>query len=258
MKSDSGMLWVTDADNTLWDTDAVFRAAQLELLADVEATLGLQGPNFDRLAFLREVDQSIAKGHHSGLKYPAELLTRGLGFRLRGMSVKDSARAALQGGLVDALFDVAFPSARFANNLRKSPTLRAGVREGLEQLARVNAKVVVATEGSKERINRLLQELELQPHVDSCIEAPKTKSLFARLAKSARSRHLWMIGDQLDRDIVPSRAAGFSTIYFPGGFTPGWHDATQEHEAMKTVDSYDAGVSFAIQLSRGIAAAHRG
>jgi putative hydrolase of the HAD superfamily len=33
-----------------------------------------------------------------------------------------------------------------------------------------------------------------------------------------------MIGDQLDRDIVPAMEADFLTIYFPGGFQPNWLD----------------------------------
>lgn len=32
----------------------------------------------------------------------------------------------------------------------------------------------------------------------------------------------FMVGDQLDRDIAPAKAAGVNTIYFPGGFQPRW------------------------------------
>jgi putative hydrolase of the HAD superfamily len=31
-----------------------------------------------------------------------------------------------------------------------------------------------------------------------------------------------MIGDQLDRDILPAKEAGLITIYLPGGFRPKW------------------------------------
>ena len=34
----------------------------------------------------------------------------------------------------------------------------------------------------------------------------------------------YMIGDQIDRDILPAKQAGLKTIYFPGGFKPRWHD----------------------------------
>jgi putative hydrolase of the HAD superfamily len=35
-------------------------------------------------------------------------------------------------------------------------------------------------------------------------------------------KRAFMIGDQLDRDIAPAKAAGLETIYFPGGFRPSW------------------------------------
>ena len=50
----------TDADNTLWDTDAVFREAQLGLLNDVENLSERSLSRSDRLEFLREYDQAIA------------------------------------------------------------------------------------------------------------------------------------------------------------------------------------------------------
>jgi len=36
-----------------------------------------------------------------------------------------------------------------------------------------------------------------------------------------------MIGDQLDRDIAPAKAAGLITIYFPGGFQPKWQQRAE-------------------------------
>ena len=35
-------------------------------------------------------------------------------------------------------------------------------------------------------------------------------------------KRAFMIGDQLDRDIAPAKAAGLITVYFPGGFRPKW------------------------------------
>jgi hypothetical protein len=53
-----------DADNTLWDTDAVFASAQLELLAGVEELVGIGSVATDPLAFIREIDQQLAERHH--------------------------------------------------------------------------------------------------------------------------------------------------------------------------------------------------
>src|SRR5690606_10201566 len=63
-----------DADNTLWDTDGVFAAAQLGLLAQVEATTHTTLNVAGRLAYVRAIDQEIAERHHAGLRYPLKLL----------------------------------------------------------------------------------------------------------------------------------------------------------------------------------------
>ena len=67
---------VTDADNTLWDTDAVFRDAQLLLLSRVESAVGAPCPEADRLLFVRRYDQALAQNHHLHLRYPPQLLVR--------------------------------------------------------------------------------------------------------------------------------------------------------------------------------------
>ena len=47
---------LVDADNTLWDTDAVFREAQLLVLSLVEAQTQSTCKAPDRLAFIRAYD----------------------------------------------------------------------------------------------------------------------------------------------------------------------------------------------------------
>ncbi|HTD32123.1 MAG TPA: hypothetical protein VK665_00580, partial [Candidatus Elarobacter sp.] len=52
----------SDADNRLWDTNAVYERAQLRLLNDVEASAGARAPvpEAGRLDYLRAIDQRIA------------------------------------------------------------------------------------------------------------------------------------------------------------------------------------------------------
>ena len=49
----------TDADNTLWDTNSVFAAAQVGLLRDIESEVRLTAPEAsdEGLAFVRRIDQ---------------------------------------------------------------------------------------------------------------------------------------------------------------------------------------------------------
>ncbi|MDA9393086.1 hypothetical protein WN73_21450 [Bradyrhizobium sp. CCBAU 45394] len=71
----------TDADNTLWDTDTVFAAAQLEMLREVEKLTGRRAPDDeDRgLAFLRTIDQRIATEHPDHLEVSARIACAGTG-----------------------------------------------------------------------------------------------------------------------------------------------------------------------------------
>ena len=53
---------VVDADNTLWDTNAVYANAQLALLSAVEEHVGVNAAG-DRLTYLRNIDQALAQRH---------------------------------------------------------------------------------------------------------------------------------------------------------------------------------------------------
>lgn len=52
-----------------------------------------------------------------------------------------------------------------------------------------------------------------------------------------------MIGDQLDRDIVPAKEAGLTTIYFPGGFQPKWQSTEYEDFVDYWISAFDEAVT---------------
>lgn len=88
--------WIyTDADNTLWDTNALFMQAQLALLNAAEQFSGARAPHDNGLEYVRQFDQAIASFHHSRLRYPPALLLRALQEGLKGSSAKDAAQSAL-------------------------------------------------------------------------------------------------------------------------------------------------------------------
>lgn len=234
--SASSLLWITDADNTLWDTDSVFANAQLALLEAMEAASGQPLESGDRLRFVREIDQGIAAQHHRGLRYSAELLALGVWERLSGRSLADSVRRALNGSPSSSTLRSV--SEAFSAGLCEVPSLRPGVIEGLIELRDRGADIIVASEGSKARIERTLTHHNVASFVRMCIEAPKTTELFRRLATASERKEPWMIGDQLDRDIVPSRAAGYRTVYFPGSFMPHWHRSEDAGLATISVTNY--------------------
>jgi putative hydrolase of the HAD superfamily len=214
----------TDADNTLWDTNAVYAEAQTWLLDQVETALATESKADDRLAFVRQIDQLLAARHHDGLRYPPKLLVNALALALSGVSDERAVRRAWtepDSGLPSALGDEL--QEEFGTRLRRPPRLRAGVADGLRRLRPLGVSVFVLTEGAVDRIRRTLAELDIEAFVDRVLEGKKDAALYRRVLKlMGEPPAAFMIGDQLDRDIAPAKAAGLTTFYFPGGFSPAW------------------------------------
>lgn len=238
-----------DADNTLWDTDGVFAEAQLRLLAAVEKSTGLAGPVDNRLEFVRTFDQQLAQQHHLGLRYPPRLLVDALALGLQGMPYREAVRQAWTRGDASGVdrSAVAQIESDFVGDISKQPTLLAGVAKGLAELASIDATSVVFTEGSRKRVLRTVQSHRLDEFIDRVFEAPKTARMFERVKSLAREgQSVYVIGDQLTRDIRPANDAGLTTIYVPGRFQPKWESEAIGLATFKA-SSFDAAVSFLLQ-----------
>ena len=79
--------------------------------------------------------------------------------------------------------------------------------------------LTVVTETSAERCGALLEAHDLKTHVLRIVAGRKSPDLYRTLRGE---RQGVMIGDQLDRDVLYSREAGYETVYFPGNFVPFW------------------------------------
>jgi putative hydrolase of the HAD superfamily len=231
-KSDFKTVVFIDADNTLWDTNRVYADAQLALLADVEIASGISAPEIDKLVWLRRIDQLLAERHHAGLRYPPRLLVKAVASVLKGQEPTTAVRFAWSGGKSEAQLDE--DSARrieesFLDRLKALPPLREGVAQGLRTLRTCGFQVFILTEGSRERVLLLLEQYHLGDLVTRVMEVKKERKLFDRvLALAHNPPTAFMIGDQLDRDIAPAKAAGLKTIYFPGEFQPKWQPSQGE------------------------------
>ncbi|MCP2138569.1 putative hydrolase of the HAD superfamily [Rhizobium sp. SLBN-94] len=250
----AGPLVLIDADNTLWDTDGVFAEAQLGLLDAVEHAAELTGPGVDRLEFVREFDQELARRHHLGLRYPTRLLIDALTLGLRGVDFQEAVRRAWSNG-ADSGLDralVAKMESDFLVNIAKQPKLLAGVVKGLRDLASIGATAVVFTEGSRKRVIRTIQSHHLGEFIDRVFEAPKTVRMFERVKKlSTVNQSIYVIGDQLTRDIRPANEAGVKTIYIPGGFQPKWEFEAGTLATFQA-PSFDAAVTFLLHSEDGV------
>ena len=250
VKSD-GVIVFVDADNTLWDTNAVYAEAQLSLLAAVEEHVGQPLAAQNRLAWLRSIDQAVAERHHAGLRYPPRLLVKATALALTGRNVSAAARLAWVGGSEEAGMtedDARRIEEHFSQDIRTKPSLRPGVRRGLERLKFAGCKVLVLTEGSRSKALALLQHHKLVDLVDRVIESRKEVRLFERVLSLTNNPSLaFMIGDQLDRDIQPAQQAGVTTVFFPGGFQPKWHPPESKVVPDYKVRSFDDAASFILQ-----------
>lgn len=215
-----------DADNTLWDTNQIYADAQLVLLSAVERLVGHQAPTSNRLGWLREIDQALAKRHHAKLRYPARLLVKAAALALEGQDVLASTRLAWSGGTERSRIseeDAIRIERDFKTQLKRIPQLRDGVRTGLQNLKEAGCHIVVLTEASRLKVINLLQHHGLFDLVDRVIESRKECRLFKRVLRlTSQPSHVFMVGDQLESDIRPAKQAGLRTIYFPGGFRPSW------------------------------------
>lgn len=211
----------TDADNTLWNTDAVYARAQHGLLAalgrhfDVPIALAAA----DALAFLRRIDQRIAAQHPKGLRYPAALLALGLRRALRGDEAGAVDLAVL---LRDDDSDLGVIVDQYVEALRALPQKRRGVSQGLKIAHEMQSPVTVVTEGAKKRCIDLLDRHRLSKFVNDCVSMKKSVDAYRSLSKGMASG--LMVGDQPDRDILFASRAGLRTCYFPGNFVPFWSE----------------------------------
>lgn len=214
-----------DADNTLWDTDGVFAAAQLRLLANVADAIGTVMAEQDQLAYVREIDQELASRHHLGLRYPVRLLIAALCNRLLGDSPSLAARKTWNDPFAVPLEKEVIEEIerQYFSDLRVTPRLLLGVHSGLKRMHHAGVNLVVVTEGGRVRAENLLRANKIDQYVGRIVDAPKRKELFARLRRLFRpNASIYMIGDQITRDIQPAAEAGLRTIHVQGKFRPSW------------------------------------
>ncbi|WP_175518571.1 HAD family hydrolase [Paracidovorax wautersii] len=217
---------LVDADNTLWDTDAVFRDAQLLLLSLVEKQTQSKCTDADRLSFIRAYDQALAQRHHLHLRYPPQLLVRSVEAGLAGHSPEAASQQAIAGQLTLSVLvnQVAVDAivAQYQRALSSNPQLLQGVVDGVCTAKAAGLRLFVMTEGRVERQKTLLDFHGLTESFDGVWEMTKEQSQFGRIVARFSESQVVVVGDQPDRDIVPAKAAGCSTVLVPSRFKPAW------------------------------------
>ena len=156
------MVLIFDADNTIWDTDAVFRKAQLALLKVFAKANLIARPNLE-LKVLRDLDMALAKrlGH---AEYDFKLLAAALAYYYSQKST-----------ILDAV-DVACVHPDLISNLELTEIIEEAYKVFQKELKRVppfypeTIPVLSAIRSSKSEVNPLVQFFSLRAsEVDSII-----------------------------------------------------------------------------------------
>lgn len=241
-------VWIyTDADNTLWDTDALFVQAQLALLDAAERFTGISGPGSDRLRYVRGFDQAIAVGHHQRLRYPPVLLLRALCAGLQGIPVESAAQRALREGAIPASTEAEALHV-YADAISQMPPILGGVAEGLALAREQAVPVYVVSEGPQDILRARLQAHDLERLTTGALSAHKSRDLYSRLLQRALPHRAVMIGDQPDRDCRLAHEAGLRTVLVKGRFRPAWVDSSDVDCADAVVTDFLEAVAAAIQI----------
>lgn len=250
---DTTPIVLADADNTLWDTDAIFASAQVSLLTSVENATGKCFSGNDRLSFVREYDQAIAARHHLHFRYPRGMLARALRAGLECIPPSKAADDIVRGRSlgVELPFEVLDSLVvEFDHALRAEPILLPGVREGLEDAKEKGLATYVLTEGHVRRQNELVDHLALRELVNGVLEVTKNERQFIRLKTRFSPASIYVIGDQIDRDIAPALAAGCAAILVPSRFRPRSKDGNYAANPSHIASDFAHAISWVVERER--------
>ena len=228
---------IFDADNTLWDTNSVFHEAHVAMLEVFEAVeLFANAPR--QVERLRVIDRALIQ-RAGCYEYGFQHLAMAVALHYRhGISPVTAAAQALERGVqsLDATLRLTIDQAyqTHVEALAQIPPLFPGVLDLLGHLrtyrtSRPHLATLMFSEGHPERLERTItaHQIRQQGYFTEIIIALKTPEAFVHVGEVGRQRLTLpvgpevvtvMIGDSMQRDIRFANAAGFITVYIPGGF----------------------------------------
>ncbi len=227
---------IFDADNTLWDTNAIFHDAQLALLG-VLAQHGVLSDPEAQFKTLRTIDQELV--HQLGrAEYDFKVLALALIYYFsQKMTVTEVAHTAIHTSSVSQELSKIIDKAHqaFIEELKRTPKLYPDTIPVLTAIRRSTSDQfllfqAILSEGNPERLERIIEAYGMRKRglFDEIIITPKNKDAFEKVKQLGlahfhdvdKGSHIPMvlIGDSLRNDIKFANQAGFITVYKPSLF----------------------------------------
>lgn len=228
---------IFDADNTLWDTNSVFRMAQLAMLRPfADRVLGLSPE--DEFTTLRQMDRLLFQ-HLGKFEYDFRLLAEALAlYYLKGYSVYEAAHQVTKDQELcltpQEVTVVNQAHQDYIAALQEIPPLLPETQSILNVLrtARrhpVGLALTLLSEGNPDRLGRILEHHGLAGETifDATHIGPKNSERFERIreiglgvlgASNGNGLKTLVVGDSLKREIKYGNQIGATTIYIPAGF----------------------------------------
>lgn len=221
-------VYIVDADNTLWDTNAVFLGAQLKMAANLRDS-GCSLETAAALDLLRALDFRLALALDD-FEYDYTRLALALLLVDRGRPHDEAVRLAAAAAPPALEWDQSQPAgtAFYAHLQAHCPPLFFGVTETLAKLRSEGNTLVLHSEGREQRIARTLAAHDLGPFFHHNVLERKSQDSFRRARQAgeasfaqARGRspdHCVVVGDSPKRDIRFGNIIGATTVFKPGGW----------------------------------------
>ncbi|MBE0466308.1 MAG: HAD hydrolase-like protein [Candidatus Desulforudis sp.] len=221
-------IYIIDADNTLWDTNAVFFGAQTKMIRTLQEN-GFRLDAETALQAMRTLDLEISV-NLDNFEYDFSRLACALLLLDQGLREDETVRLVCAPDPPAAVRETARHAATrfYAHIDANHPRLFPGVFETLAALRAQGNTLVLHSEGLHNRILQTLDFYELKPLFDNLVLERKSTESFLRarsggesLFKATTGRnpgHCIVVGDSPKRDIRFGNLIGATTVFKPGGW----------------------------------------
>lgn len=259
---------VVDADNTLWDTNAVYGTARRRMVSVLSEDQP-DRPKDEHRDVLRQLARRLSLIHGQN---DLALLARGMALflsadepdgevgRIEWAARRAEAGASPEDGAEEARIQAAADAFRTA--LRTVPPLLSGAEALLRAVEDWKAarparrQSVLFSEGDPDRLEIAFDAYGIGSgrHFDDIVLREKTREAFsdvrgsivdalAHVPASTPEPSVAVIGDSLKRDIRPANGVGCTTVYCPGAFkgheTPESPAEAPDHTVSSLGDALD-------------------